>query len=300
MQGNPRWQEGSTMPPGREFEAYHKISQHWVTASFHAHDFYEFFFFLRGSAHFVLDGHTYYLQPGDLLLFPAGCMHRVVIDNSDVDYERAYFYVTSSMMASLSNEHFPMLSMVLQCVQRDHLHFHLADAESKTCREQIDAIIQHAASDSPADQLIAHHLFSILLIQVCRMMQRPGVRVAEEKRSVMDELLRYVQAHLGEPIDPETLAARFYMSKFYMLHRFKEHTNMSLHQYLLVQRVMLSQRLLPVSTSATEVASRCGFSDYSCFYRAFRKVTGLSPQQYTKLMGNESRPRSAAPEAFSD
>ena len=80
-----------------------------------------------------------------------------------------------------------------------------------------------------------------------------------------------------------------------MMHKFKQHTNTSLHQYVLVKRILLAKGMLRDSVAAGEVATRCGFADYSCFYRAFRKIVNLSPQDYVRSYTEE---KSAAPESF--
>ena len=36
--------------------------------------------------------------------------------------------------------------------------------------------------------------------------------------------------------------------------------------------------------SITEIAFECGFNDYSCFLRAFQKLTGQSPSAYKKYI----------------
>ena len=33
----------------------------------------------------------------------------------------------------------------------------------------------------------------------------------------------------------------------------------------------------------SEAYLRCGYSDYSCFYRAFKKEYGVSPKEYREL-----------------
>ena len=98
-----------------------------------------------------------------------------------------------------------------------------------------------------------------------------------------------------EDIDPDELAARFFMSKYYMMHKFKQHTNTSLHQYVLVKRILLAKGMLRDGIAAGEVATRCGFADYSCFYRAFRKIVNLSPQDYVRSYAGKN---SAATEFF--
>lgn len=55
---------------------------------FHAHDFLELYYFLDGSVTYYIEDQVYDLCPGDLLIIPAGKMHRPVIANEHAAYER--------------------------------------------------------------------------------------------------------------------------------------------------------------------------------------------------------------------
>ena len=47
----------------------------------------------------------------------------------------------------------------------------------------------------------------------------------------MEEILRYIAANLEGDLSVDALAARFYMSRYYLMHRFKEITGYTVHQY---------------------------------------------------------------------
>lgn len=64
---------------------------------------------------------------------------------------------------------------------------------------------------------------------------------------------------------------------------------MSLHQYILVKRVLLAIRLMHRGVGATQAALESGFSDYSCFDKAFVKAIGLSPREYLRRINESDR-----------
>ena len=51
---------------------------------------------------------------------------------------------------------------------------------------------------------------------------------------------------------------------------------------MLYRRVLQAKEMINSSLALSEVAYQCGFNDYSCFLRAFRRVTGMSPNAYRK------------------
>jgi LacI family transcriptional regulator len=62
---------------------------------------------------------------------------------------------------------------------------------------------------------------------------------------------------------------------------FEQHRLRSPYQVLLSVRVATAQRLLQESQlTADEIAFRCGFADYSSFYRIFKNQVGISPSAF--------------------
>ena len=81
---------------------------------------------------------------------------------------------------------------------------------------------------------------------------------------------------------PDELAAHFYVSKYYLLHQFKEYTKTTIHQYILMKRINLAKDYLESGFSPTSIYEKCGFSTYSNFYKAFTGQTGISPGNYKR------------------
>ena len=59
---------------------------------------------------------------------------------------------------------------------------------------------------------------------------------------------------------------------------------MSVMQYVAYNRVLYARQLLAQGMGAAEAAREVGFSDYSSFYRSYRKVTGRSPRADYRAM----------------
>ena len=70
---------------------------------FHAHDFLELYYFLDGSVTYYIEDQVYDLCPGDLLIIPAGKMHRPVIANEHAAYERMVLWITPQYLQSIDS-----------------------------------------------------------------------------------------------------------------------------------------------------------------------------------------------------
>lgn len=95
------------------------------------------------------------------------------------------------------------------------------------------------------------------------------------------EAIAYIQAHLGEAISLNEIAAHLNMSQYYFCHQFKQSMGISPYQYVLQQRIEKAKRLLKTQElNVTDVALECGFANQSHFTRHFRKLTGTTPRGY--------------------
>ena len=100
--------------------------------------------------------------------------------------------------------------------------------------------------------------------------------------SLDEKLLTYLDEHIDDELSLDTLAEKFYVSKYHIAHIFKDTFGISIHQYIMKKRLALCKEALLSNDSITQVYSSFGFGDYSSFYRAFKKEYGDSPKDYKK------------------
>ena len=105
--------------------------------------------------------------------------------------------------------------------------------------------------------------------------QLPGPVVPKDGK-VLD-ILRYMDANLTEDFSIDDLSARFFISKYHMMRRFREETGTSIHTYLSDKRLLLARDLILSGVSATDACFQSGFRSYSAFSRAYGKLFGVTP-----------------------
>ena len=59
------------------FEVHHKKDKDFKTVEMHSHDFSEVYFFLQGSATYIIEDCKYALRPGDVLIIPPNKLHQL-------------------------------------------------------------------------------------------------------------------------------------------------------------------------------------------------------------------------------
>lgn len=144
------------------------------------------------------------------------------------------------------------------------------------------------------EELLAMYLRQIfLLVQRTRQEKKPSVSTYIQGE--MEYACRYFSEHYNEPISIQEYAESRNMSVCWFQRNFKQIVNHTPMQYLLTIRVNNAASLLETTNySMAEISAIVGYEDPLYFSRLFRKLKGMSPSQYRKLMSQR-----AAPEAES-
>lgn len=66
--------------------------------SYHYHDFHKLLLFLGGNVSYLVEGRTYSLQPGDIVLVRAGEIHRPIV-HDQLPYERLILYLAPEFLS---------------------------------------------------------------------------------------------------------------------------------------------------------------------------------------------------------
>ncbi|WP_159882116.1 AraC family transcriptional regulator [Paenibacillus puerhi] len=94
-------------------------------------------------------------------------------------------------------------------------------------------------------------------------------------------VLEYIHAHYSDDIHIDELASIARQSRFHFIRSFKKNVGLTPYQYVLRLRIEEARRLLErTALSVTEISCSLGFSSPSQFYRAFARMSGLTPEKY--------------------
>ena len=96
----------------------------------------------------------------------------------------------------------------------------------------------------------------------------------------VEEILKYIAAHLEENLTVDSLAKRFYLSRYYLMHRFKAVSGYTVHQYISQKRLLRAGELIRSGVPVMKAAEQAGFSEYSTFLRAFQNTFHMSPREF--------------------
>ncbi|WP_240418988.1 response regulator [Paenibacillus periandrae] len=104
-----------------------------------------------------------------------------------------------------------------------------------------------------------------------------------KKKDIITEVKEYISTHYNEPITLADLAARFFISPYYLSQFFKQKTGDTYMNFLTQIRIGKAKELLEkTDLKVYEICQMVGYSDSQHFARLFEKLTGCKPREYRK------------------
>ncbi len=109
---------------------------------------------------------------------------------------------------------------------------------------------------------------------------------AEHQRQdehVIFEIVKYIDSHYAEDITLQDLADRFFLSREYISRKFKQQFQENLSDH--IERVRMDKAkllLMNPQYRIAQVAELVGYKDEKYFSKVFKKLEGLSPNEYRK------------------
>ncbi|MBI9087150.1 MAG: AraC family transcriptional regulator [Desulfobacterales bacterium] len=112
----------------------------------------------------------------------------------------------------------------------------------------------------------------------------PLLQPVGRERAAIRRVLAHMRENLGEDLCVEKLASVACLSPFHFIRVFGLETGLPPHTYLIQARVRRAQRLLARGRTIPDAALSTGFSDQSHLSRHFKRITGVTPGQYRRIV----------------
>lgn len=266
-----------------EFEIYDNVSNDMNMPTFHSHSFYEFHFIGDGYVRRYTENAVCDMEPGCISIMPPQLFHRVTQEHaktSSILYRRILLYVSVNFMHFLETDQFKIARIFDDFGHPGDRYLQLNREEMSTFYRPLQQIVRIDRDDEPMQHLQNRAQIMLLLTRLAEYIANNRFSTWSEEPSLVYKVITYINANLSENLSLDSLAARFFVSKFYLAHRFKEYTQLSLHQYVLIRRMIYAQSLLRSGESPTTVAKLCGYREYSSFYKVFLRETGKTPRSF--------------------
>lgn len=266
----------------QNFRLFHLKDKKHQEFEFHYHDFNKIIIFLSGNVTYLVEGKSYYLKPWDILLVNNHDIHKPIID-PNTTYERIVIWLQNDFIKAQKERSCDLSECFSTANEKSFNLIRLGSTLQTDIQTIIHALENSLHSEEFGHEVLSQTYFLQLMVYINRVFapeQLHNDTSASHYDKQIDDILKYINLHLDEDLSNETLAAKFYVSKYYLMHKFKEHTGYTLHSYVQQKRLLHAADLIKGGTPILKASSLCGFSDYSTFLRAFRKMYGVSPKNF--------------------
>lgn len=264
-----------------DFRLFHTKDDGSQEIDYHYHEFYKLLFLLSGRGTYFVEGKRYSIKSGDIVLIGYQQVHRPEFEAGTL-CERIIFYLSPEFLRRESSS----FCNLTECFSKEYDHVLRPDGKMHQKLFSLATDIEKELSDGHyGSEISSTGMLLRLLIELTRGIRQEKVSMPSPilpKNQRILEILQYIDAHLTEDLDIDLLAAKFYLSRYHMMRRFKEETGTTIHTYISNGRLLLARDLISQGGTATDVCFQCGFGSYSSFSRAYNKFFGTTPTGRTE------------------
>lgn len=269
-----------------DFRLFHLKDKTKKEFEYHYHEFNKIIIFLSGNVTYIIEGRTYHLKPYDILLVNNHDIHKPIIDSNST-YERIVIWADTNFVKEHSDDNCNLEECFKYAIKNDINLIRLKPDLQNELISLLTKLETSINSQEFGSRILSNAYLIEFLVYINRLiLGNNNIIEANECDSIYDnqinEILKYINANLNEPLTVDDIANRFYISRYYLMHRFKEQTGYTLHNYISQKRLILAKELLLNNESVMKVSEKCGFIDYSSFLRSFRKMYGTTPKDFSK------------------
>lgn len=262
------------------FKIFHLVDKGMTPIGFHFHDFHKILLLMKGNVSYCVEGRTYDLQADDIVFVPAGEVHRPVLHDTAI-YERIIIYISKDYLNTYRTDNYDLAQCLIEAHQKQSHVLRVPAFGTTKLGQIVRELEQSLDSNEYANELYHNLLFLEFMIQLNRVAIHDGIEYLSNSSSnkKMIDVIDYLNEHLTDNLSIDFLAETFYLSRYHLMHAFKEETGYTIGNYLSTKRLLLARDRIRQGEPITNVCYECGFRNYSTFSRAYKKNFGCSPRE---------------------
>ncbi len=239
----------------------------------HYHDFYEVQFYLSGECSLSVNGAKHNLKRGNIAVLDLFDRHQLIAMESD--YLRYSLSLNPNVILAMSGEEIDLREIFLgepiKYLPEDRF-----TVFEKLLKEYM------SLPDTVAKEMYEKAIIYKILAGLYEELRSETVRPRADKGHdrIVATLLQYVNDNISGDLSLDRLSKATNFSVYHLCRVFKDHTGLTINQYIGNKRIEKAKELLYEGVPLTNIAKETGFKSYSSFYKAFIREEGIGPAEY--------------------
>ena len=228
------------------------------------HDYHEFVFFISGHSYMISKNIQQVLSAGSVVLIPREHYHQFCVSDTDG-------YVRCILGFRESSELAELIGAVMETVKI----IEKPDGKILLAFDELIDTVKSNLDDKQKLLFVKATLVRILLY--LRQNTSDVISQSIKLSDVVRQALGIIDKNYASPISVKQIAEELYVSPSTLAHKFRSELNISVYRYISKKRLFAVRDRMEKGESAVIAAAACGFADYSCFYRLYKKFYGTRP-----------------------
>ncbi len=277
------------MPEGSPILAL--LGQKWVQNYgndidyLHFHNYLEIGFCYEGQGFMILGEDKVQFHDRDFTVIPSNYPHTTNSDIGTISRWEYLFIDVEGFLDKFINNSVKKEKIVQRINSRS---LFLNEKENRSMAGKILKILDIMRDGEEFYLEEVKGLTRALLMQIARWNEKDET---QEKNAILDDAsialilpaLNYIGENFHESIRIEELADVCHISETHLRRIFQESMRMPPVEYINWVRIRAAcKELRKTNASVSDIALHCGFTTISTFNRNFRKILGVSPQQWRR------------------
>lgn len=222
------------------------------------HNYHEFLLFLEGESYFISKNIQQQLSKGSIVLIPSEQFHQFCIGKPS-KYERCILgFSETEEIANLIKEAMNEVKII--------------SAPNKRITDLFESLIETAKSEL-SDEIKKQFIHASLIQLLIYLKQHISSEITQNINisPVVQQAISYIDKNYTKKISVESIAKKLYVSPSTLAHKFSKELNITVYKYISKKRIISVCRLVKEGETYAQAAIKSGFSDYSGFYRMYKK-----------------------------
>ncbi len=234
-----------------------------LTSTTHSHDFYEIIYVYEGEGTHNINGNSFKLEKGCVMILQPGDFHNYSSDTSMSLFHCMFNFDPLELLGFQFVITYPVIENLNPYFQLQiEQLFYLLESELIT--------------RSPLFHLATRNFLLDILILISRSSN------TQLNLSPWKKVITYIVKNLKN-VDFKEAVNIFGTSESYFCRAFKKEFSMSFKQYVLKIKIQHAKELCAeTEKTISEIYEECGYNNNRTFFADFKKIVGMTPLQYRK------------------